>query len=65
MTTGLCYLEASLRTKIFSEPALSGQGYSTDPDTASGKVFLDMLGVFAEFKTNLCRERQLEEISAA
>ena len=27
--------------------------------TASGKAFLDMLGVFAEHETNLCRERQL------
>jgi Resolvase, N terminal domain len=33
--------------------------------TAAGKAFLDMLGVFAEFETNLRRERQLEGISAA
>ena len=26
----------------------------------AGKCFLDMLGVFAEFETNLHRERQLE-----
>jgi DNA invertase Pin-like site-specific DNA recombinase len=30
-----------------------------------GKAFLDMLGVFAEFETNLHRERQLEGISTA
>jgi DNA invertase Pin-like site-specific DNA recombinase len=36
-----------------------------DTRTASGKAFLDMLGVFAEFKTNLRRERQLEGIAAA
>jgi DNA invertase Pin-like site-specific DNA recombinase len=36
-----------------------------DPGTASGKAFLDMLGAFAEFETNLRRERQLEGISAA
>ncbi len=33
--------------------------------TAAGKAFLDMLGVFAEFETNLRRERQLEGIQAA
>jgi DNA invertase Pin-like site-specific DNA recombinase len=36
-----------------------------DTATAAGKAFLDMLGVFAEFETNLRRERQLEGISAA
>ena len=34
-------------------------------DPAAGKAFLDMLGVFAEFETNLRRERQLEGIRAA
>jgi DNA invertase Pin-like site-specific DNA recombinase len=33
--------------------------------TASGKAFLDMLGVFAEFETNLRKERQLEGIAKA
>lgn len=32
---------------------------------AAGKAFLDMLGVFAEFETNLRRERQAEGIAAA
>ena len=36
-----------------------------DTGTAAGKAFLDMLGVFAEFETNLHRERQLEGIKAA
>lgn len=36
-----------------------------DTSTAAGKAFLDMLGVFAEFETNLRRERQLEGIQAA
>jgi len=36
-----------------------------DTGTASGKAFLDMLGVFAEFETNLRRERQLEGIARA
>ena len=36
-----------------------------DTGTASGKAFLDMLGVFAEFETNLRKERQLEGIAKA
>jgi DNA invertase Pin-like site-specific DNA recombinase len=36
-----------------------------DTSTAAGKAFLDMLGVFAEFETNLRRERQLEGIERA
>ena len=36
-----------------------------DTGTAAGKAFLDMLGVFAEFETNLRRERQAEGIARA
>lgn len=36
-----------------------------DTSTAAGKAFLDMLGVFAEFETNLRRERQMEGIEKA
>ena len=36
-----------------------------DTSTAAGKAFFDMLGVFAEFETNLRRERQREGIAAA
>lgn len=36
-----------------------------DTKSAAGKAFLDMLGVFVEFETNLRRERQLEGIAAA
>lgn len=36
-----------------------------DTSSAAGKAFLDMLGVFAEFETNLRRERQLEGIADA
>jgi DNA invertase Pin-like site-specific DNA recombinase len=36
-----------------------------DTSTAAGKAFLDMLGVFAEFETNLRNERQLEGIAKA
>ncbi|KQP10168.1 integrase [Methylobacterium sp. Leaf99] len=36
-----------------------------DTSTAAGRCFLQMLGVFAEFETNLRRERQLEGIAKA
>ncbi len=36
-----------------------------DTSNAAGKAFLEMLGVFAEFETNLRRERQLEGIAKA
>ena len=34
-------------------------------NSASGKAFLDMLAVFAEFELNIRKERQLEGIAAA
>lgn len=36
-----------------------------DTGTASGKAFLQMLGVFAEFETNLRKERQMAGIAKA
>lgn len=36
-----------------------------DTSTPAGKAFLDMLGVFAEFDTNLRRERQMGGIAKA
>lgn len=36
-----------------------------DTSTAAGKAFFQMLGVFAEFETNLRSERQLEGIQKA
>jgi len=36
-----------------------------DTSTPAGKAFFDMLGVFAEFETNLRKERQLEGIAKA
>ncbi len=36
-----------------------------DTSNAAGKAFLDMLGVFAEFETNLRKERQLEGVAKA
>lgn len=36
-----------------------------DTSTAAGKAFLSMLGVFAEFETNIRKERQMEGIAKA
>ena len=36
-----------------------------DTSTAADEAFLDMLGAFAEFETNLRRERQMEGIARA
>lgn len=45
--------------------ALKATEQPIDTASAAGKAFLDMLGVFAEFETNLRRERQMEGIKAA
>ena len=45
--------------------ALKATEQPVDTGSAAGKAFFDMLGVFAEFETNLRRERQLEGIKAA
>jgi DNA invertase Pin-like site-specific DNA recombinase len=45
--------------------ALRATEQPIDTTTAAGKCFLDMLGVFAEFETNLRKERQLEGIARA
>jgi DNA invertase Pin-like site-specific DNA recombinase len=45
--------------------ALKATEQPIDTGTAAGKAFLDMLGVFSEFETNLRRERQLEGIAKA
>lgn len=45
--------------------ALKATEQPIDTRSAAGKAFLDMLGVFAEFETNLRRERQAEGIAEA
>jgi DNA invertase Pin-like site-specific DNA recombinase len=45
--------------------ALKATEQPIDTSTAAGKAFLDMLGVFAEFETNIRKERQLEGIAKA
>ena len=44
---------------------ISATEQPVDTKTSIGKCFLDMLGVFAEFETNLRRERQMEGIEKA
>lgn len=53
--------------KILTEKgvALKATEQPIDTSTAAGKCFLDMLGVFAEFETNLRRERQMEGVAKA
>lgn len=45
--------------------ALRATEQPIDTSTSAGKAFLGMLGVFAEFETNLRRERQMEGIARA
>ena len=44
---------------------LSATEQPIDTKTSAGKCFVDMLGVFSEFETNLRKERQMEGISKA
>jgi DNA invertase Pin-like site-specific DNA recombinase len=58
-------LQDIVRTVKVRGAALKATEQPIDTTTAAGKCFLDMLGVFAEFETNLRRERQLEGIAKA
>jgi DNA invertase Pin-like site-specific DNA recombinase len=58
-------LQDIVRTVKARGASLKATEQPIDTKTAAGKCFLDMLGVFAEFETNLRRERQLEGIAEA
>lgn len=58
-------LQDIVRTLKSKGAALRATEQPIDTGTAAGKAFLDMLGVFAEFETNLRRERQMEGIALA
>lgn len=58
-------LQAIVGTIREKRAALACTEQPVDTNTAAGKAFLDMLGVFAEFETNLRRERQMEGIARA
>ncbi|MBK3664898.1 recombinase family protein [Bradyrhizobium diazoefficiens] len=58
-------LQDIVRTVKARGASLKATEQPIDTSTAAGKAFLDMLGVFAEFETNLRKERQLEGIADA
>lgn len=58
-------LQTIVQTLKSKGVALQCTEQPVDTSTAAGKCFLDMLGVFAEFETNLRRERQMEGIAQA
>ena len=58
-------LSVIVRTLEAKGVALKATEQPIDTSTAAGKAFLGMLGVFAEFETNLRKERQLEGIAEA
>jgi DNA invertase Pin-like site-specific DNA recombinase len=58
-------LQDIVRTVKAKGASLRATEQPIDTSTAAGKAFLDMLGVFAEFETNLRKERQLEGIAKA
>ncbi|GJE60514.1 recombinase family protein [Methylobacterium trifolii] len=58
-------LAAIVRTLEAKGVALRATEQPIDTATAAGRCFLQMLGVFAEFETNLRRERQFEGIEKA
>jgi DNA invertase Pin-like site-specific DNA recombinase len=58
-------LQDIVRTTKARGASLKATEQPIDTSTAAGKCFLDMLGVFAEFETNLRKERQLEGIAKA
>lgn len=58
-------LQQLVRDLKASGITLSAIEQPVSTDSASGKAFLDMLAVFAEFELNIRRERQMEGIAAA
>jgi DNA invertase Pin-like site-specific DNA recombinase len=58
-------LQDIVRTVRSRGASLKATEQPIDTGTAAVKCFLDMLGVFAEFETNLRKERQLEGIADA
>jgi len=58
-------LQSIVRTLKQEGVELKATEQPIDTSTAAGKAFFDMLGVFAEFETNLRKERQLEGIARA
>lgn len=58
-------LQDIVRTLKAKGATLKATEQPVDTSSAAGKAFVDMLSVFAEFETNLRKERQLEGIARA
>jgi DNA invertase Pin-like site-specific DNA recombinase len=58
-------LQDILRSIRAKGASLKATEQPIDTTTAAGKAFLDMLGVFAEFETNLRKDRQAAGIAKA
>jgi DNA invertase Pin-like site-specific DNA recombinase len=65
LTKGGLWKAKGYTDPLDGDASLKATEQPIDTSTAVGKCFLDMLGVFAEFETNLRRERQLEGIAKA
>jgi len=65
LARSLSDLQTIVQTLKAKGAHLAATEQPVDTSTATGKAFFDMLGVFAEFETNLRRERQAEGIAAA
>jgi DNA invertase Pin-like site-specific DNA recombinase len=65
LARSMCDLQILVRDLKAKGVTLKATEQNIDTSSAAGKAFLDMLGVFAEFETNLRRERQLEGIVKA
>jgi DNA invertase Pin-like site-specific DNA recombinase len=72
VVTRIDRLARSLKDLLAVAEALKGRGANlqaveqpVDTTTASGRAFFAMLGVFAEFETEIRRERQMEGIAKA
>jgi DNA invertase Pin-like site-specific DNA recombinase len=58
-------LQDVVRTIKAKGATLKATEQPIDTSIAAGKAFLDMLGLFAEFETNLRKERRLEDVARA
>jgi DNA invertase Pin-like site-specific DNA recombinase len=65
LTRSIADLQDIVRQVRACGASLKATEQPIDTGTAAGKCFFDMLGVFAEFETNLRKERQLEGIAKA
>jgi DNA invertase Pin-like site-specific DNA recombinase len=65
LARGIADLQDIVRQVRARGASLKATEQPIDTGTAAGKCFFDMLGVFAEFETNLRKERQLEGIAKA